>query len=521
MGAMIGNNLAEAYVKKVRSRPFAAFSAESGRPSLSRIKTLAGAIVIAKQLRETWADQQRVAILLPATTVGGLANLAGVLAGKTLVNLNFTAGPRAVASAIEQCGCDRILTARAFTKRMDVDLPEGLEMVYLEDLMQGVTAWGRAVAWIQALVQPVRSLQRSCGAKRIAGPEDVATIIFSSGSEDVPKGVMLTHHNLWSNLRDSAEFLHLTGEEYILGSLPLFHSFGTLLFWIAALEGPRIFWLSNPLDATALGKAVADHKLTVLVTTPTFLQLYIRRCTKEQFASLRLVVTGAEQLPDRIAESFEARFGKPALQGYGTTECSPVVSVNHPDKNKRGSVGHPIPEVEIRIEDPETHEELARGKEGMVLVKGPNIMKGYLGREDMTRKALRDGWYITGDIGYLDEDGYLFITGRLSRFSKIGGEMVPHVVVEDALHEILEAEERLVAVTAVPDAKKGEKLVVLHRLDADRIPSLVSSLSSRGFPNLFIPRPECFVKVDDLPLLGSGKLDLKQVQQLAAEAFPA
>jgi acyl-[acyl-carrier-protein]-phospholipid O-acyltransferase / long-chain-fatty-acid--[acyl-carrier-protein] ligase len=257
----------------------------------------------------------------------------------------------------------------------------------------------------------------------------------------------------------------------------------------------------------------------VLVTTPTFMQLYIRRCTREQFDSLRLVVTGAEQLPDRIAESFEAKFGKPALQGYGTTECSPVVTINHPDRNRQGSVGHAIPEVELRIEDPETQETLSQGQEGMILVKGPNIMKGYLGREDLTQKVLRDGWYLTGDLGFLDPDGYLFITGRLSRFSKIGGEMVPHVVVEDALHEILEAEERLVAVTAVPDAKKGERLVVLHRLEAERIPALVESLSSRGLPNLFIPRPDSFVKVDDLPLLGSGKLDLKQVQFLAAQAF--
>ena len=520
MSGKVPTSLVEAWVEKVRAHPGAAFSAEAGRPSLTRIRMLTGAILIAKALRSAWADQDCVAILLPATTAGGLANLAGALAGKTLVNLNFTAGASALASALEQCGCDKILTSRLFLKRAKLELPDAVELIHLEDLQKGMSQGGKLLAMLQARFQSVAGLQRSCGARRPSEMEDVATIIFSSGSEDAPKGVMLTHRNLWSDLRNSADYLELTGEEYILGSLPLFHSFGTLLFWIAALEGPRIYFFANPLDASALGKAVQEQKLTVLVTTPTFLQIYIRRCTLEQFASLRLVVTGAEQLPDRVAEAFEDKFGTPALQGYGTTECSPVVAVNRPDANKQGSVGCPIPEVEIRIEDPDTHDARPVGDEGMILVKGPNIMKGYLGREDLTAKVLREGWYVTGDIGYVDEDGFLFITGRLSRFSKIGGEMVPHVVVEDALHESLQAEERVVAVTAVPDPKKGEKLVVLHTLDPERIPSLIDALSKRGLPNLYIPRPADFVHVDDLPLLGSGKLDLKRVQSLAAQARP-
>jgi acyl-[acyl-carrier-protein]-phospholipid O-acyltransferase / long-chain-fatty-acid--[acyl-carrier-protein] ligase len=277
---------------------------------------------------------------------------------------------------------------------------------------------------------------------------------------------------------------------------------------------------------TAIGDLVQRFRLTFLVTTPTFLQLYQRRCTPEQFSSLRIVLTGAEKLPARLAQAFEDHFGVAPVEGYGVTECAPVISVNCPDfraagffqpASRRGTVGQPLPGVSVQIVDPDSFAPLPADTPGMLLVKGPNVMQGYLGREDLTAGAIRDGWYITGDIAKLDEDGFLTITDRLSRFSKIGGEMVPHGKVEEALQQAAGADMQVFAVTGIPDEKKGERLAVLHTLDESRLPDILSKLTEQGLPNLFIPGRNQFVRVDALPVLGTGKLDLRGIKRVALE----
>jgi acyl-[acyl-carrier-protein]-phospholipid O-acyltransferase/long-chain-fatty-acid--[acyl-carrier-protein] ligase len=282
----------------------------------------------------------------------------------------------------------------------------------------------------------------------------------------------------------------------------------------------------NPLESRAIGGLISQHAVTMLLATPTFLNAYARRCSPEDFGSLRFVMAGAEKLPERISQAFEDQFGIRPLEGYGCTECSPAVAVNTGDFRaasfrqvgaKRGSIGHPLPGIGVRIVDPETRQPLPVNQPGLLFVRGPNVMQGYLNRPDKTAEVLIDGWYNTGDIAAMDEDGFLRITDRLSRFSKIGGEMVPHIKIEDKLHELAQATEQLFAVTSIPDEKKGERLIVLHTLAEGSLRECLDRLSKSDLPALWKPRPDQFLQIQTLPYLGTGKLDLRRLRELALE----
>jgi len=410
---------------------------------------------------------------------------------------------------------------------VNLDLPDGVQPLWVETLVAGIHRGARCWALLLALAAPLRIIERMCGTDRRPTVDDVLTVIFSSGSTGDPKGVMLTHFNVWTNVEASAQAFPLQPTDRLVGVLPFFHSFGYMAtLWLAALHGLGVVFHPSPLEASAIGELVQRYRVTFLIATPTFLQLYARRCTPEQFGSLRLVLTGAEKLSERLAQAFEDRFGIRPLEGYGVTECSPVIAVSGPGFRapgfyqrgaRRGHVGQPLPGLSVRIVDPESFDPLPPGNPGMLLVKGPNVMRGYLGREDLTAAAMRDGWYVTGDIAVLDEDGFLRITDRLSRFSKIGGEMVPHGRVEEALQEAAGGEVQAFAVTAVPDERKGERLAVLHTLDEGAIPAVMEKVAAQGLPNLFLPRRDHFLKVDKLPVLGTGKLDLRQMKRIAME----
>jgi acyl-[acyl-carrier-protein]-phospholipid O-acyltransferase/long-chain-fatty-acid--[acyl-carrier-protein] ligase len=290
--------------------------------------------------------------------------------------------------------------------------------------------------------------------------------------------------------------------------------------------GIRVVYYPNPLDAKSIGPLVHQYALTFLLATPTFLQLYTRNCSPEDFGSLRVVMTGAEKLPERLAVAFEDQFGIRPLEGYGCTECAPAVAVNTHDYRaagfrqvgaKRGKIGHPVPGMSVRIVDPLTMEPVPLGQAGLLLVRGPNIMQGYLARPEKTAEVLREGWYTTGDIAALDEDGFLQITDRLSRFSKIGGEMVPHIKIEEKLHELAGATEQMFVVTGVPDEKKGERLVVLHKLTEQALKDCLEKFGQSDLPNLWKPRADQFYHVDEFAYLGTGKLDLRRLRELAQE----
>lgn len=481
---------------------------------------LIGALALAHILKRHTKGQQNVGVLLPPSIGGVLVNVALTLLRKTTVNLNFTASAEAFNSSIAQAKLKTVVTSRAFLERFPqyADLPG---IVAAEDLREQVGFGTKLVATLAALFAPTRSLTPLRGVSA----DDVATIIFSSGTTGEPKGVMLTHHNIASNVESCMLVFRPNDKDRLCASLPLFHSFGfTVGIWFPALTGIGASYHTNPLDASKIAEVVKTRRCTAIFATPTFLLAYLRKATREDFASLRLVVAGAEKLKPRLADAFEERFGIRPLEGYGTTELSPVAALSLPDVDvdgiyqaghKDGSVGQPVPGVAARIVNPETFEPLPHGENGLLLIKGPNVMKGYLDRPDLTAEALQDGWYRTGDMAQMDEDGFITITDRLARFSKIGGEMVPHLAVEEVYLQQLQVSEAVLAVTCVASERRGERLVVIHTAAAGDPALLQEMMQQSALPNLWKPARDAYFLIDALPLTGSGKLDVKELRQIA------
>lgn len=509
------------FLRTAKRRWFAFAMADSTGRQLSYGKTLVGSLLLARWIRKHAPEDQMVAILLPPSIAGALANIAVLMAGKVAVNLNYTAGPEAMTSAIGQCNIRTILTSRTFLAKARLGEREG--MVFLEELMKEISPLEKAKTALVAFLLPSRVLEACLPGERT--PHALATVIFTSGSTGRPRGAMLSHHNVLSNLEGLAQVCWVTTRDRFIGVLPFFHSFGfTCTLWLPLISGVGVVYHPNPLDAKTVGEMVAAYRTTGILGTPTFYASYLRKCPAEEFASLRLAIAGAEKLREPVARAFKEKYGLDLLEGYGCTELAPVVSVNIPDFErglyrqtgwKAGTVGHPIPGVAVKVVDAESGTPLAHGQEGLLLVKGPNRMLGYLGDPEKTAEVFRDEWYVTGDIAAVDEDGFIYITDRLSRFSKIGGEMVPHTKVEETIHMLLGDEGAVVA--AVPDAQKGERLVVLYTTTAITPQELWEKLSRTDLPKLWIPKREDFHQIEALPVLGSGKIDLRQAKMIAAE----
>jgi acyl-[acyl-carrier-protein]-phospholipid O-acyltransferase / long-chain-fatty-acid--[acyl-carrier-protein] ligase len=498
-------------------------------PRLRFGMALTKAVFLARRLRRLWEGQAMVGILLPPSVGGALVNWAALLLGKVPVNLNYTASEETIASCMKQCGIETVLTSKGFVEKArgnpNVNVPDRL--TYLEDVV-GQPRWNeRWVALVLAWLMPASGLMRALGCKKAPGLDDLATVIFSSGSTGEPKGVMLTHYNVMSNVEQLGQMFAFRSSDRILGVLPFFHSFGFMgTLAVPGVLGVGVAFHPTPLEVEAIGDLVRRYEVTFLLATPTFLQLYLRGCDPGDFGSLQFVMAGAEKLPERLAAAFEEKFGIRPFEGYGCTECAPAVTVNTRGFRaaglrqvgaKRGKIGHPLPGISVRIVDPATMESRPVHEPGLLLVKGPNVMKGYLGRPDKTQEVFLDGYYVTGDVAAEDEDGFLQITDRLSRFSKIGGEMIPHVRIEEKLHELAGCTEQTFVVAGVPDEKKGERLVVLHTLPKDRLTLVLERLIKCDLPNLWVPRASQFFLVAGFPLLGTGKLDLRRVREMAGE----
>ena len=521
-------------VRMAREHPRRFAMADAASDRITFGTALVKSIFLARRLKKVWAGQRMVGIFVPPSVGGALVNYAAFLAGKVPVNLNYTLSESGIAACASQCEIKTVVTSRKFLEKIKLTPPG--ELVYLEDLAAQPAVSEKLTAFLMAQFIPVRLLERLLFQKRKAESgkrkalDDLATVIFSSGSTGEPKGVMLSQFNLLANIEQCGEVINLDDSQRLLGILPFFHSFGfTVTLCVPLVLGTGVVFYPNPLDARGIGALVREHKVTVLLATATFLQIYLRGVAPEDFGSLKLVVTGAEKLPDRLAIAFEERFGIRPLEGYGCTECAPAVAINTWDYrapgfyqvgSKRGKIGQPVPGMCVRIadaDDPWNGKALPPGASGMLLVRGPNLMLGYLGQPEKTAQVLREGWYCTGDIAMMDEDGFLQITGRQNRFSKIGGEMVPHLKIEEKLHELAALAEQTFVVMGVPDEKKGERLIVLHKLPEAELSVLLEKFAACDLPNLWKPKGDAFRRVENFPMLGTGKLDLRGVKEMAAK----
>ncbi len=519
--AFLSGNLAAACLKTL-SRDGSRIIVTDGMDgsSLTRTQLLAASIALSRLIRAQ-VPEKRIAIVLPSSKGAMIANLAVLLAGKIPVNLNFTSGRSALEACIRKAGIRFCITAGPVRAKLK-DFPWPERELLLEKIVPTIKP--SAIRWaLLAKILPYPILRRIVGVSA-KGDRDEAFLLFTSGSSGEPKGVVLTHRNLLANANQFGEMLDLGADDVIMGALPFFHSFGATVCLIFPMtEGVKVVTYPNPLETGKCADLIEAHKATVMLATPTFLRGYMKRAEPHQLKSVRLAVTGAEKLPDELALAFEQRFGVPVMQGYGLTETSPAASFNLPNRTevadqptaRLGSSGKLIAGLAAEIRDPETGQPRSLHSTGMLWLKGPNVFGGYLDDPERTADVLHDGWFRTGDLARFDEDGFLFIEGRLSRFSKIGGEMVPHETVENKIVEALALSnegERIIMLTSIPDEAKGEALVVLTTRPIDG-KALRDALNAAGLPNLWIPKR--IQQIEKIPILASGKLDLQACKKIA------
>ncbi len=496
------------------------------------LKTLVLKRVIDREVLKVKSNgltEKNVGVFLPPTASAVIVNMALTLSRRVAVNLNYSASEDIINRCVEQAGIKHVLTSRKFLDRFNVKF--NAEVICIEDLLPKVLVLDKLFGFMQSkfLTEGMLASIFKLGKNK---PDDVLTIIFTSGSTGVPKGVPLTFNNIASNVQGFDKIIGVDENDCFLGILPFFHSFGyTVTLWGAMTLPSSGTYHLNPLEPKQIGKLIQDNRCTVVLGTPTFLRGFLKRIEPEQFKSVEVVVVGAEKMPIPLADAFEERFGVRPIEGYGATELSPVVSVNVPSKRaktpeaklgtREGSVGRPIPGVLARtVSLDDSSVVLTHNETGMLEFTGPNVMPGYLNQPQMTAKVMHDGWYISGDVGHIDTDGFIYITGRESRFSKIGGEMVPHIQVEEEIAKLAggsDDEKTTVAVCGVPDEKKGERLVVLYTALSHEPSDIVKKLIAAGLPSIYVPNADSFIKVDEIPMLGSGKLDLRNLQKLALE----
>lgn len=468
-------------------------------------RALIGSLILAKKIN-VFKDKY-IGIMIPTSAGAMLSSIGTLMAGKIPVMINYSTGAEENCRyAQSKCGFETIITSRALLEKIKCPLIDG--MICIEDIMKSVTSLDKAGAALKTALPA--SIIISTLPK--ADIDDTACILFTSGSEKDPKAVQLSHRNIGSNAIDSYKVLELSPDDIMLSALPLFHVFGLQTnFWLPLTQGFTAVTYANPLEYKTVASIIKKEKCTAIASTPIFIGGYLRESQPGDFENLTLVVAGADKTPDWLREGYREKHGIEIVEGYGATETSPVISVNLRNWNKPGSVGPAYPSCSIKITDIVTGEELPIGQEGKILVKGDLVMKGYLD-EEKTREAIVDGWYFTGDIGLLDEDGFLWHKGRLKRFVKIGGEMVSLVktegVIEDVIHDEIDC-----CVVDIPDEKKGASLVAVltHEVDRDK---LIKDLAER-LPPIAIPKK--YIVIEEFPKMGSGKADFRKIGEMVRQ----
>lgn len=485
--------------KKQGKKP--AFIDRSAEKTVSWSRALLASLILARKFRRF--GEGFIGIMVPTSAGCGLAILGALMSGRTPVMINYSTGAESNAKfAQRKCGFRTIITSKKLLEK--INCPHIKGMIYLEELMDDLTTWDKLRAALVSKL-PAGLLTRRFIEK--GEPDDNTVVLFTSGSEKEPKAVQLTHRNIAANIESFCKVFQISDEDRMMANLPLFHVFGlTVNFWTAIWHGITMVTYANPTEYQTVAKIIRDDQPTILVSTPSFFQGYLRRSKEGDFKTLRVVVSGADKCPDSLRQGFLKKHGLTIFEGYGATETSPVISVNYPGYNRPGSVGRPLPSVEIFIENYETGEKCATGEVGRVMVRGDLVMKGYFDDLEETAMRIRHGWYDTGDMGYIDEGGFLWHSGRLKRFVKIGGEMVSLVQVEDRIEKLL-PDDVDCCVVEIPDVKKGAKIIAVITEEIDE-KELRKKLAD-DLPNIALPSQ--YVVIEKMPEMGSGKIDFRSV----------
>lgn len=466
-------------------------------------RALIGALILAKKFRKY--DKGYIGIMIPTSAGCALATVGALMSGRVPVMINYSTGAEKNAKyAQEKCNFTTIITSRALLEKIDCPVVEG--MVMIEDIMKGVKTGEKISAALKTKL-PTGMILNSIHK----GEEnDNAAILFTSGSEKDPKVVQLTHKNLASNIENFSAYMGLTGDDIVLANLVFFHIFGlTVNLWLAFVKGMTMVSYANPTEFATISRIAKEEKPTLMVGTPSFFWGYLQKSEPGDFESVRIMVAGADKCPDALREGYKKKHGVTLMEGYGATETSPVVSVNSLEYNRPGSIGKVIPNVQVKIEHLETGKECKPGEVGKILVKGDLVMKGYLGQPELTAEAIVDGWYNTGDMGFMDEDGYLWHSGRFKRFVKIGGEMVSLVQVENVMEKYLPDGVKC-CIVEIPDEIKGATIVAAVTEDINKV-AILRKMSTE-LPNIAMPRQ--FFVIEDLPMMSTGKIDFRSVTEL-------
>jgi acyl-[acyl-carrier-protein]-phospholipid O-acyltransferase/long-chain-fatty-acid--[acyl-carrier-protein] ligase len=476
------------------------------KSDVSYNRALIGALILAKKFQKY--DEGYIGIMIPTSAGCALATVGALMSGRVPVMINYSTGAEKNARyAQEKCSFTTIITSKALLDKIECPVIEG--MVLIEDIMKSVSTGDKLKAALRTKLPTGMILNSIHGGHE----DDNAAILFTSGSEKDPKVVQLTHKNLASNIANFSEHEGLLESDILLANLVFFHIFGlTCNLWLAFVKGMTLVSYANPIDFQTICRIAREEKPTIMVGTPSFFWGYLQKSEPGDFKSLRIMVAGADKCPDALREGYQKKHGVTLMEGYGATETSPVVSANSLEYNRPGSIGKVIPNVLVRIENLDTGEECKPGEIGKILVKGDLVMKGYLNEPELTAEAIVDGWYNTGDMGYLDEDGYLWHSGRFKRFVKIGGEMVSLVKVENEMEKHL-PEGVSCCIVEIPDEVKGSTIVAAVTEDINKIAILRKM--GKELPNIALPRQ--FFVIKELPMMGTGKIDFRTVTTLVNE----
>jgi len=490
---------------KKHAKKFAIIDKTTGK-NVTYSRALIGTLILCSKFKKY--DEGFIGIMIPTSAGCALANVGALMSGRRPVMINYSTGAEDNAKyAQKKCKFRTIITSRALLEKINCSVVEG--MVMIEDIMEGVTTGDK----LKAALKTKLPLNMILNTIHKGDEHDTAAILFTSGSEKDPKAVQLTHRNIASNIENFGAYVKISESDILLANLVFFHVFGlTVNLWVSFYYGMTMVSYANPLDFQAISTIAREEKPTIMVGTPSFFWGYLHKSDPGDFKTLRLMVAGADKCPDALREGYMNKHGVTLLEGYGATETSPVISVNSLEFNRPGSTGKVIPGVQVRIESFETGETCKIKEVGKVLVKGDSVMKGYYDDPDLTADALVDGWYNTGDMGYFDEDGYLWHAGRFKRFVKIGGEMVSLVKVENTLEKFLPVGVSC-CVVEVSDEKKGAAIIATVTIEVNKT-EILKKMGDE-LPNIALPKQ--FVVIKELPMMGTGKIDFRSVTRIVQE----